>query len=513
MVLVSFGGWRACRQFLSTVGVLAVATGVSAACSVGPDFEQPAPPDTTSYLREQPTVLVGEAASGGEAQRLVEGMDIPGQWWTLLQSDDLNALIQSALGGNPTIDEATAALRAAREQAVAQRATALPQIQAGLDVSQNQTAAGLSPVPVTGQSSYGLVAGRLQVTYLLDLWGVNARRTESARALAMAQCFQLQAAYLSLSSSLAVAAIQEAAVREQLRARTTIIGAQRQTLDVLVRQTSAGLITGQEVAAQRAAVAQAEASLPALRKELAQQRNQIAVLAGKLPAAPPSQEFDLSDFRLPANLPLTLPSRLLEHRPDVRASVERLRSASALVGVATANKFPQLTLSGNALPQSLGLDGMLSPLSLGANLGVGLLQTLFDGGALAARKRAAVADYERAQAQYRLTVLNAFREVADSLRALEHDAESAVGAYRAERAAEESLAIARTKLALGDVTYSAVLSAELLYQQTVLERVRAQTNRLLAVVSLFQALGGGWWNTPSASCTDGNHEPTGTAFK
>lgn len=487
------------RSALFTVAVAALATGFLTSCTLGPDFVRPDAPDASEYILDQPSQLA--AAPGAEPQRLIDGMDIPGQWWTLLQSEELDSLIRTAFSENPTLDEASAALRSARELASGQRAALFPQIQAGLDGSQNRTAAGIAPVPTTGQSEYGLVAGRMQVNYLLDIWGGNARRAESAMAVAAAQCFKLHAAYLTLSSNLAVAAIEEAALREKLRAKAVIIDAQRQTLALLVRQTDAGVITGQEVVAQRAAVAQVEATLPELRKALAQQRNRIAALSGRLPNAPVTQEFDLSDFRLPTQMPLTLPSRLLEDRPDIRASVEQLRSASALIGVARANQFPQLTLSGSVAPQTLALDGLLAPVSLGANVGAGLLQTLFDGGALAARKRAAVADFERAQAQYRITVLNAFREVADSLNALEHDSQAFVAALKAEQAASESLAFARTRLALGDASYATVLIAELMHQQTVLERVRAQANRLLAVVSLFQALGGGWWNTPNASCS------------
>lgn len=487
------------RSALMDVTVAVVVCGFMTGCALGPDFARPDAPDTNEYVQGQPSQFV--AAPGAESQQLVNGMDIPGQWWTLLQSEELDALIKSAFSENPTLDEASAALRSARELASAQRAALFPQVQAGLDGSQNRTAAGIAPVPTTGQSEYGLVAGRMQVTYLLDLWGGNARRAESANAMAAAQCFRLHAAYLTLSSNLAVSAIEEATLREKLRAKAGIIEAQRQTLALLIRQTDAGVITGQEVVAQRAALAQVEATLPELRKALAQQRNRIAVLSGRLPSTPVAQEFDLSDFRLPTQVPLTLPSRLLEDRPDVRASIEQLRSASALIGVAQANQFPQLTLSGSVAPQTLALDGLLAPVSLGANVAAGFLQTLFDGGALAARKRAAIADFERAQAQYRITVLNAFREVADALNALEHDSQSFVAALKAEQAASESLAFARTRLALGDASYSTVLIAELMYQQTVLERVRAQANRLLAVVSLFQALGGGWWNTPNASCS------------
>lgn len=495
--------------FGRALGVAVVAFVLSGCSPLGPDFVRPLFSTSETYVPQQPSEVEAANIRGGNVQTLVRGMDIPGQWWTLFKSEELDTLIKTAFAEHPTIGAATAALRSANEQLAAQRASLLPTLQLGLDGNQNQTPANIAPVPVTGQSAYGLLAGRLQVTYLLDVWGAKSRRVESAQALASVQCFQVQAAYLTLASSIAVAAIEEAALREELRAKAAIVNAQRQTLDVVTRQTQAGLITGQEVAAQRAALAQVESTLPAIRKALSLQRNQLAVLSGALPNAPPSQEFQLADFQLPRELPLTLPSRLLEHRPDVRAAIEQLRSSSALIGVARANQFPQFMLSASAAPQTLALDGLLSPVSLGANFGLGILQTLFDGGALAAKRRQAVADFEKAQADYRLTVLNAFREVADALRSLEYDAQALAAAVNAERAAEESLAVARRRLELGDVTYTAVLTAELLYQQTLMARVRAQANRLLATASLLQALGGGWWNTQAAACAGTASGPTG----
>ncbi|HTR84439.1 MAG TPA: efflux transporter outer membrane subunit [Reyranella sp.] len=463
-------------------------------CTLGPDFLRPDPPKAESYLPDTQMSLVAAGIPGGEAQSIVQGMDIPGQWWAVFQSPQLNGLIDGALRANPDVQAAVAGLKQAQENARAQRATLFPVIQGGFGASQNQTPNSLSPATASGATIYGLFTAGLTLTYSLDLWGGNRRQIESADALAEAQCFQLEGAYLSLASNVVAAAVQEASLRAQVDATRRIIAAQRETLGILNRQSSLGAVTGADVAAQQAALAQAEATLPPLEKALAQQRNLLAVLTGRLPNAELAERFELKDLKLPAELPLSLPSHMVEQRPDVRAAEANLHSASALVGVAIANQFPQITLNAGVNTQSLTLDTLFGPGLQGSAIGVSILQTIIDGGALAARKRAAQAGLEQADAQYRSTVLQAFRNVADTLRALQYDAITLQAAVDAEKAAGTSLDIARRRLALGDTTYVFVLLAELTYQQAVLVEIQAQSNRLTDTAALFQALGGGWWN-------------------
>ena len=350
------------------------------------------------------------------------------------------------------------------------------------------------PRPASGASIYGLFTAGLTITYALDLWGANRRQIESLEALAEAQCFQLEGAYLSLAANVVAAAIQEASLRGQLEATQRIIAAQRETLGILERQSGLGAIAGVDVAAQQAAVAQAEATLPPLQKALALQRNLLATLTGRLPNESLAEQFSLADLRLPHELPLSLPAKLVEQRPDVRAAEANLHSAGALVGVAIANQFPQITLSAGVNTESLTLDTLFGPGLAGSTVAASALQTILDGGALAARKRAAQAGLEQADAQYRSTVLTAFRNVADVLRALEYDALALKAAVDAERAAATSREIARRRLELGDIIYSTVLLSELTYQQALLNRVQAQAARFTDTAALFQALGGGWWN-------------------
>ncbi len=463
-------------------------------CMVGPDFQHPAPPKADSFLPDTPKELVAAGIPGGETQTLVQGMDIPGQWWGVFQSAPLNGLIETALRANPDVQAAVAGLKVAQENARAQRATLFPTMQMGLGASQNQTPTSLSPATSTGATVYGLFTAGLSITYALDLWGGNRRQIESLDSLAEAQCFQVEGAYLSLASNVAAAAIQEASLRAQIDATQRIITVQRETLAILQRQSGLGAIPGGDVATQQAALAQAEATLPPLQKALALQRDLLATLTGHLPNQDIAARFHLEDLTLPHELPLSLPSRLVEQRPDVRAAEANLHSASALVGVATANQLPQITLTAGVNTQSLSTDTLFGPGLTGMTTGVSVLQTILDGGALAAKKRAAQAGLEQADAQYRSIVLTAFRNVADTLRTLEYDAITLRAAVEAERAAATSLDIAQRRLALGDITYVGVLVTQLTYQQTLLTRVQAQAARLTDTAALFQALGGGWWN-------------------
>lgn len=486
---------RVATHFL---GVAALAT--LAACSVGPDFRPPEAPTTTTYLVEpQKPELVAAGIPGGEAQKIVESLDIPGQWWGVFQSPQLNSLIEGALVANPDIKATAASLKIAQLNARAQRATLFPTIGLALGASQNQVAPILQS-PLTSQNSiFGLFTAGLTLTYALDIWGGNRRQIESLEAQAEQQCFQLEGAYLSLASNVVAAAILEASLRAQVEATRRIIAAQRETLGILQRVSGLGAIPGADVATQQAALAQAETTLPPLEKALAQQRNLLANLTGRATSDPVAERFTLADLKLPAELPLSLPSSMVEQRPDVRAAEANLHSAGALVGVAIANQLPQITLSVGVGTTGLATDALFGPTQTSTNVGASLLQTILDGGALAAKKQAALAGLEQAEAQYRSSVLNAFRNVADTLNALEYDAITLKAAVEAERAAQASLTIARRRLELGDTTYVFVLIAELTYQQTQITRIQAQAARLTNTAALFQALGGGWWNRDSAA--------------
>ena len=476
---------------------LALAASVAApalltGCAVGPDFLRPSPPETKTYTPEAtlpPTTA--SPGQGGEAQHFVQNMDIPGQWWTLFHSAPLNALIDQALKTNPNLQAAQAALRQAQENVAAARGPLFPQVDAQYNVAREKIS-GASFGQAGSNPIFTLSTAQVSVSYLVDIWGGTRRQIESAEALAEEQEYQLEATYLTLTSNVVNAAVQEASLRAQIAATEDIISAETQQLNLLQRQFDLGGASKAAVLAQAATLAQAKAGLPVLQKQLAQQRNLLAVLAGRFPSDEPSEKFELASMQLPQNLPLSLPSKLVEQRPDIRAAEAAMHSASAEIGVATANMLPQITLTGAFGVEGSGVD--FNPSTGVWSLGAGLLQPIFRGGTLLHEKRAAVAAYDQTAAQYRGTVLTAFQNVADALRALQSDADALNAQVAAEQAAADSLDLSEKQFQLGAISYTSLLDAERTYLQARVSRVQAQAARYADTAALFQALGGGWWN-------------------
>jgi len=469
-------------------------------CMVGPDFKRPDPPKDESYLT--PETVVAETVSsnvlGGEAQRYVQGLDIPGQWWTVFQSRPLDDMIQKALAANPDVQAAIAALKIAQQNARAQRAALFPQVGLSGSATQNEQPSVISPTLASGNSIFGLFTGFLNISYALDVFGGTRRAAESLDAQAESQCFLLEAAYLTLASNVVVAAITEASLRGQVATTERTIEIQRQTLSLLQRRLALGQSAVADVAVQQAALAQAEALLPPLRNQLSQQRHLLSTLVGQTTSHEPAATFELANLTLPVDLPVSLPSRMVEQRPDVRAAEANIHAAAAAVGVAVANQLPQFNLNlmyGFQVPATDQIFQVLFvPGQAAVTAGGSFLAPLLDGGALAAKKKAAQAALEQSAAQYRSTVLTAFRNVADTLRALEFDAMALKATADAERAAALSLRITRSRLAAGDAGILDILNAELTYQQSALALVQAQASRYADTAALYQALGGGWWN-------------------
>jgi NodT family efflux transporter outer membrane factor (OMF) lipoprotein len=469
-----------------------------AGCTVGPDFKTPDPPRDNTYLsgdQSAETVSVPDVL-GGEGQRFVADLDIPGQWWSVYQSRPLNNLIEQAMRANPDIQSAIQALKAAQQTARAQRAQLFPVVTMTGSGTQNQTSASLS-APTSNPTAFifGLFTGLLNVSYLLDLWGGTRRAAESLEATAESQCFVLEAAYLTLSSNVVVAAITEASLRAQISVTERTIEIQRQSLDLLRRRFEIGQAARYDVATQEAALAQSIATLPPLRNQLSIQRNLLAQLIGRTTAHVPAETFQLDALTLPQTLPVSMPARMIEQRPDVRSAEATVHSAAASVGVATANMLPQITgtliYGSTATSSDLLFSSLLGPT---ITAGGSFTQTILDAGALNAKRRAAIATWEQSQAQYRSTVLTAFRNVADSLRAIEYDALTMQAASNAENAARLALGITRRRLDAGDAGILDILNAELTYQTANMALVQARAARYSDTAGLFQALGGGWWN-------------------
>jgi NodT family efflux transporter outer membrane factor (OMF) lipoprotein len=480
------------------MAVLAVIAGAAlTGCAVGPDFHTPEAPAATAYTETaMPPETAASPGPGGAAQRLVSGQEIPPQWWELLHSPALDQVIRQALANNPTLAAAQAALRQSRESLSAAYGSSLsPKVDANVSGSHQKITGTAFGEPDRHFDPFTLYNASVSVSYALDLFGGARRELEALQSQVDFQRFQLEGAYLALTSNVVTTAVKEASLRAQIRATLEISAAQKKQLDLVGRQFQLGGIARSDVLAQRVQLAQTRATLPPLEKELALTRHQLAVLTGRLPAeAADLPEFSLDGLELPQQLPVSLPSSLVRQRPDIRASEELLHAASAQVGVATANLYPQLTLSASFGSETGKLDTLFSPGTAVWNFGGGLLQPLFHGGELSAKRRAAVAAYDQAAAQYRATVLQAFQNVADVLRALDADARTLQAQADAEAAARDSLDLTQKQFQLGAVSYLSLLNAERQHQQTRISLVQAQAARFADTAALFQALGGGWWN-------------------
>jgi NodT family efflux transporter outer membrane factor (OMF) lipoprotein len=434
---------------------------------------------------------------GGQEQRFISGAQIPAEWWTLFHSRELNTLIEQALAHNADLKAAQAALLVAHENTLSQRGAYLPKVTAGASITREKDPSGtLAPVPSNNAFLFTLVTPQLSISYMPDVFGLTKRTVESAAAQEQASRYQMIAVDITLSANVAAAVIQEASLEDQIDTTNELIGIDRQMLSLLQYQHSKGYAAGPDVAAQQAQLEQLEATLPPLLKQREQQEHLIAVLTGRFPSQLPEQKFTLASLSLPTDLPLSLPSALVEQRPDVLQAEANMHAASAQVGVATANRLPNITLSGNAGSNALAIGQLFGPGTGFWNIGAALLAPIFDGGTLLHQQRGARAAYQQSAEQYRGTVLTAFQNVADTLSALDHDAEALKSTAAATDAAKTSFDLSRLRYKDGYDSYLAVLNAEQTYQQQRLGLVQAQAARFVDTAALFQALGGGWWHQP-----------------
>jgi NodT family efflux transporter outer membrane factor (OMF) lipoprotein len=432
---------------------------------------------------------------GGDAQRFVHGRDIPSLWWTLFQSKSLDSLIRQSLAESPTLAAAQAALRQAEENRRAQLGEFFPSVDAKFSANRQKFTGASFGQPNLPGGLFTLYNASLSVSYTLDLFGGTRRALEGLKAKVDYQRYLLEGSYLTLASNIVTTAVQEASLRAQIRAVKEILAAEEKQLTLVEQQFDLGGVARPDVLAQQAQLAQTRATLPPLEKQLAQSRHLLAVLAGKPPGeAAALPVFELTDLKLLRELPVSLPSTLVRQRPDILASEELFHAACAQIGVATADLFPKLTISGNYGSQTTILTDLFSNGTNIWSIGAGLLQPIFRGGELTAKRRAAIAAYDQAEAQYRESVLQAFQNVADVLRALENDAETLKAQSDAEAVAAESLDLTRNQFELGAVTYLTLLNAERQHQQARLTLAQAQAARFADTAALFQALGGGWWN-------------------
>ncbi len=462
---------------------------------MGPDFQRPAPPSVKAYTKSPlPGHSISPEADDGISQKLLEGRDIPAQWWTLFHSPALNHLVEQALKSNPSLEAAQATLRQAQENVYAAQGTLYPSVNANGSAARQKFVGAQFGQPSFPGSIFSLYGASVSVSYGVDLFGGARRTLETMGAQAEFENFQLEGAYLTLTSNVVTTAVQEASLRAQIAATREIIDSESQLLDILERQFDVGAVPITSVLAQKTALAQTQASLPVLEKQLAQIRNQLGTLAGYFPSENSLEEFNLEMLQLPHELPISLPSNLVEQRPDIRASESLLHAASARIGVTTANMLPQFTINSNVGSMATTPGGLFSAGSGIWSLGGNLVQPIFNGGTLLHERRAAIAAYDGVAAQYRSVVLSAFQDVANVLNALQSDTKIFQSQTLASRSAADNLEISRKQYQIGAANYLVLLNAQQSYQQTRIALAQASASRYADTAALFQSLGGGWWN-------------------
>ena len=474
--------------------MLALSLLALSACAVGPDFVAPPAPSGAGYTPEaRPETTASTDLAGGAAQNFEMGRDIPGEWWKVFHSPELDELIVAALQGNQNLRAAQAALWQAKENLYAAAGKLLPTVDATASATRQQFSPaefGLSGSP----SIFNLFQTAVNVSYAPDVFGGQRRQIEASTATAEYQRFELEATYLTLTANVVTSVVQEASLRGQIEATLDIIKLESDQLEIVRHQFDVGAAARTDVLTQQSEVATVQATLPPLQKQLEQQRHVLLALLGRFPNQGLRERVSLASLRLPADLPVSLPSQLIEQRPDIRAAEAQLHQASAQVGVAIAARLPQFNLTADYGTIALTTASLFAPGTMVWGIEAAGTQPIFHGFTLLHQQRAAEAAYDVAQAQYRNTVLGAFQNVADALRALQLDAATLKAQRNALRDAFDTFDLARGQYRLGAITYITLLNAQRSYQQARLAVVQAQAARYADTAALFQALGGGWWN-------------------
>jgi NodT family efflux transporter outer membrane factor (OMF) lipoprotein len=472
--------------------LLAVTASLLAGCAMGPEFRRPAAPAAEHYTAGgQPEETAAAGGEAGAAQHFVRGGELPGRWWESFRCEALNALVTDALAHSPTARQARARLREAQEDLAAQGgATLYPSVDAQLGATRervNPAAFGFSSVPPA--PPFNLYNAQVNVTYTLDLLGANRRLLEGARAQAEYQAYETEAAQLTLAANVVAAAIRQADLEAQLEYTGQIIAAVSRQLAIGEQRYAAGGLALEDLDTERRELEQLRATLPQLAAQRQEVDHLLAVYSGQAPSAAAIPRLRLSDLYLPTEVPVTLPSELVRRRPDVRASEALWHQASANVGVATASLFPHLTLSASAGSERSHASQLVDGTNVWS-VAASLLQPIFHGGELHARKRSAAAAYDAAAAAYEQTVLESLQQVADSLRVVEADALTLKSRALAAEQAAATRAIAQQRFDAGGISEFSLLDAERQQLQSALDRGRAESQRLADTAALMHALNG-----------------------
>jgi NodT family efflux transporter outer membrane factor (OMF) lipoprotein len=463
--------------------VATCAFGLLSACTAGPDFEEPSKPASLHYDQSAENQLAAADGVPG-IQRISVGRKVDGDWWSAFASAKLDDVMHRAIEGNLDLAAADATIAQASEAVRAAEGARYPQVDYGAQIGR-QRAAG-SPQPTTSS----LYAIGPQVSFDLDVFGGTKRLVERQGALADLQKHRFEAAYLTLTGDVASQAILEASARTQIDAVQVLLADDRKNLELVGKAHLTGSVTRVDVALAESQFSQDQTLLPPLAQQRDAARHALSVLAGEGPADWVAPDFDLADFVLPADLPVSLPSELAHDRPDIQGAEAELHAASAAIGVATADLYPHLTLSASLTQAATGPGSLFEAGSTLWSIGAGLAGPIFHGGTLEADRRAAVDGYQAALANYRQTVVKSLGQVADELQAISHDAEQYAAQERALAAARTSLRLNQEGYRLGETGVLQVLDAERAYQQALLGHIRAETARYLDTTQLAVALGG-----------------------
>jgi NodT family efflux transporter outer membrane factor (OMF) lipoprotein len=459
-------------------------------CAAGPDFERPPAPATAAYTPvEEPLATATAAGEAGAAQHFTSG-SVPTRWWESFQCEPLNTLVEDALAHSPTVLEARARLRQAQEDLTAQsRGTLYPALDAQLGATRQKLDPAAFGIPVPPAPPFTLYNAQVNVSYTVDLFGANRRMLEGVRAQSEYESYEMQAAELTLAANVVSAAVRQADLEAQINYTEQLLEAQGRQLAISEERYRAGGIALADLESQRSQLEQLRATLPALKAQRQQVDHQLAVYTGKPPAEAAVPRFKLQDLKLPTELPVTLPSELVRRRPDVRASEALWHQASSNVGVATANLFPNLTISGYAGSDRTNASDLVDSFNVWS-IGAKLLQPIFHAGELRAKKRSAVAAYDAAAQAYEQTVLESLQQVADSLRMLQADALALKSRALASEQSSASYTIAEQRFAVGGISEVSLLDAKRQDLQTELDRSRAEAQRFADTVALLHAVAG-----------------------
>jgi len=489
-----------CRRWIAVERLGALVAGLLASCAVGPNFERPDAPAANHYEEgADPTATV---AAEGQSQRMEQGAEVVGDWWTLFGSPRLDELMKEAARNNQTLQAALASLRSSQANLRAGYGVFYPQ--ADLDASTTRQRATPVKLGESGAAASGFNLFSLSgtVNYPLDLFGGERRGVESLQAQLDVQKYTVLATYLTLTANVVDTVIAASAYAEEASATQDIIREEREQVSITEAQATAGTVPYSSVLSLRSQLAATEALVPPLQQRVSQAEHLLATLAGHLPSVWPVPRVAFSDLKLPLAVPVSLPSSLVHQRPDILAAESQLHQASADIGVATAALFPSITLSGNLGGNNTALGNLFASNGTFWSLGAGVTAPLFHGGTLLSKRQAAIQIYDQALANYRQTVLSAFAQVADTLRALERDAEALDAEARSMSDADEALHLIRANYEAGTSNYLQVIIATDQYHQARIAYLQARAQRLQDTVTLFAALGGGWWDSAGSLVAD-----------